>query len=82
MHPLQSNATYLSYLAVKEGYRNQGIGTKMIQYACQISKNSGYSYIMLNVDHNNPNAERLYGKLGFAAVETDNFGKTKMRMEL
>jgi len=80
--PLQNNAVYLSYLVVKEGYRNQGIGTQMIQYAFQISRNRGYSYIILNVDQNNTNAERLYEKLGFAAVETDNSGKTKMRMKL
>lgn len=82
LHPLENNTIYLSYLVVKERYRNQGIGTKMIQYACQISKNKGYSYIILNVDNDNPNAKRLYEKLGFVAVETDNSGKTKMRVEL
>lgn len=80
--PLQNNAVYLSYLVVKEGYRNQGIGTQMIQYAFGISRNSGYSHITLNVDHNNPSAERLYEKLGFVAVETENSGKIKMRMEI
>ena len=81
LYPLENNTIYLSYLVVKGGYRNQGIGTKMIQYACQISKNKGYSHIMLNVDNDNPNAERLYEKLGFVAVETDDSGKTKMRMD-
>lgn len=81
LYPLENNTIYLSYLVVKGGYRNQGIGTEMIQYACQISKNKGYSHIMLNVDHDNPNAERLYEKLGFVAVETDDSGKTKMRMD-
>lgn len=80
LYPSENNTIYLSYLVVKGGYRNQGIGTKMIQYACQISKNKGYSHIMLNVDNDNPNAERLYEKLGFVAVETDDSGKTKMRM--
>lgn len=80
LYPLENNTIYLSYLVVKGGYRNQGIGTKMIQYACQISKNKGYSHIMLNVDNDNPNAERLYEKLGFVVVETDDSGKTKMRM--
>ncbi len=79
MYPLENNTIYLSYLVVKGGYRNQGIGTKMIQYACQISKNKGYSHIMLNVDNDNPNAERLYEKLGFVAVETDDSGKTNIR---
>lgn len=80
LYPLENNTIYLSYLVVKGGYRNQGIGTKMIRYACQISKSKGYSHIMLNVDNDNPNAERLYEKLGFVAVETDDSGKTKMRM--
>lgn len=82
LYPLENNTIYLSYLVVKEGYRNQGIGTKMIQYACRISKNKGYSYIMLNVDDDNLNAERLYEKLGFVEAETDNLGKTKMKMQL
>lgn len=82
LHPLENNTIYLSYLVVKGGYRNQGIGTKMIEYACQISKNKGYTYIMLNVDTDNLNAERLYKKMGFVAVETDNSGKTEMRVEL
>lgn len=81
LYPLENNTIYLSYLVVKGGYRNQGIGTEMIQYACRISKNKGYSHIMLNVDNDNPNAERLYEKLGFVAVETDDSGKTKMRMD-
>ena len=81
LYPMENNTIYLSYLVVKGGYRNQGIGTEMIQYACQISKNKGYSHIMLNVDNDNPNAERLYEKLGFVAVETDDSGKTKMRMD-
>ena len=80
LYPLENNIIYLSYLVVKGEYRNQGIGTKMIKYACQISKR--YSYIMLNVDEDNPVAKRLYKKLGFVAVETDSQGKTKMRMEL
>ena len=82
LYPMENNTIYLSYLVVKEGYRNQGIGTKMIQYACRISKNKGYSYIMLNVDDDNLNAERLYEKLGFVEAETDNLGKTKMKMQL
>ena len=80
--PTENNTIYLSYLVVRREYRNQGIGTKMIKYACQIGKNKRYSYIILNVDKDNPGAERLYEKLGFVAIGTDQQGKTKMRVEL
>ena len=43
----------INQFEIKEEYRNQGIGTKMIRYARQISKKDGYFYIALNVDNDN-----------------------------
>ena len=75
--PIDNKTIYLSYLVVNEEYRNQGIGTKMIRYARQISKKDGYSYIVLNVDNDNTEAERLYKKLGFVEI-----GKSSERTEM
>jgi len=74
---MNNKTIYLSYLVVNEEYRNQGIGTKMISYACQTSKKEGYSYIVLNVDNDNTDAERLYKKLGFVVI-----GKSCERTEM
>lgn len=79
--PVDNKTIYLSYLVVNEEYRNQGIGTKMINHARQISKNDGYSYVILKVDSDNKKAERLYKKLGFVAIEK-SCEIAKMRMDL
>ncbi len=79
--PADNKTVYLSYLVVNEEHRNQGIGTKMINYALKTSKNDGYSYIILKVDNDNTEAEKLYKKLGFAAVEK-SCETTKMTIEL
>ncbi len=79
--PADNKTVYLSYLVVNEEYRNQGIGTKMINYALKTSKNDGYSYIILKVDNDNTEAEKLYKKLGFAAIEK-SCEITKMRIDL
>ncbi len=77
LSPMDNKTIYLSYLVVNEEYRNQGIGTKMIRYACQTSKKEGYSCIVLNVDNDNTEAERLYKKLGFGVI-----GKSSERTEM
>lgn len=79
--PVDNKTIYLSYLVVKEEYRNQGIGTKMIKYALQTVKNEGYSYVILKVDNDNTEAEKLYKKLGFTVIEK-SCEITKMRIEL
>lgn len=82
LYPLGDNTIYLSYLAVQEDARNQGIGTKMINYACEVSKRNGYSNIALKVDKDNLGAERLYERLGFSATGTDDYGRNEMRAVL
>ena len=81
LSPVDQKTIYLSYLVVQEEWRNQGIGTKMIEYARQISKKEGYSYIVLSVDHNNTKAEKLYKKLGFV-VSGNNRERTDMKIVL
>lgn len=81
LRPVDSKTVYLSYLAVNEKCRDQGIGTKMINHARQICKNEGYSYVLLKVDNDNTEAERLYKKLGFDVIEK-SCEITKMRMKL
>lgn len=81
LSPVDDKTIYLSYLVVSEEYRNQGIGTELIRYARHTSKKDGYTYMVLNVDHDNAEAARLYQKLGFAAIG-DNSERTQMRIVL
>lgn len=69
IQPKNAKTIYLSYLVVKEKFRNRTIGTQMISYACNLSKNRAYHSILLNVDLDNINAKRLYEKLRFKLTE-------------
>ena len=79
--PLDRETVYLSYLVVREDWRNQGIGARMIAYAKQVGRQEGYSCIVLTVDHKNTEAERLYRRLGFVA-SGNNGNRTEMRAAL
>lgn len=79
LQQLENNTAYLSYLVVKKDCRNNGIGTEMIKYACQLSKKNGNHYIKLNVDIDNCVAKELYRKLGFVKTATNGRGRIEMK---
>lgn len=53
-HPVRYNerqkVMYLSDIATLESYRNQGIGTQMLQKSLEISKKMGYDYMYLRTN--------------------------------
>lgn len=58
---------YLHIIAVKEAYRNQGIGRELLKYfeeVCYRDKNK----VFLVVADFNPKAKRLYESLGYVEV--------------
>lgn len=55
-------------MAVKNGCRNQGIGTKLIKAIALEYQKIGVEYLSLSVDKVN-NASNLYKRLGFEIVE-------------
>lgn len=59
---------YLSRMIVKPEYRNQGIGSIIIDYLIEYAKNLGYKEMSLGVDIDNNNAKHLYEKKGFIYV--------------
>lgn len=63
------DACYISYLAVEENYRNKGIGTALIKFACDYAWNRNFKKILLEVDYDNVGARKLYQKLGFSDGE-------------
>ncbi len=56
---------------VSPNYRNQGIGTKLIQEAISIVKEAGIGAIELSVMSGNP-AEVMYVELGFERINTES----------
>ncbi|MCM1285248.1 MAG: GNAT family N-acetyltransferase [Acetobacter sp.] len=59
---------YLSRMIVKKEYRNQGIGSKLIDFLSNTAKEMGYSEIAIGVDKNNTVALNLYQKKGFTTI--------------
>lgn len=55
-------------IALFETYRNQGIGTRMLQQIIALMKTEGYAQTSLSVSKGNP-AIRLYMRLGFTIVD-------------
>ena len=56
---------YIDSLAVSLPYRNQGVGTALIEKAKEMAKEMGISVVTLAVEPEN-RAKRLYQKFGFA----------------
>lgn len=52
---------------VKSGYRGQGIGTEIFEYASQRAKARGAHVLQLTTDKKRPEAKRFYESLGFVA---------------
>ena len=60
-----STEASISGIYVKENFRKQGIGTKLINEARKWCINKGVTYLKLNVLEGNSTALNLYKKLGF-----------------
>ena len=60
----------ISYIEVKEEFRNNHIGSQMMEYLIKIGENKNISNITLEVNKNNENAIKLYSKYGFVKVAT------------
>ena len=61
----KEKVSYLDHICVDKKYRNDQIGTKLINEFTAISKKKGAKYIKLNAFEKNNKAVNLYKKLGF-----------------
>ena len=59
---------YLHIVAVKEGYRNFGIGKKLMKFFEDNASDSSSAKYFLTVDDFNPRAKKLYENLGYKCV--------------
>ncbi|RVU69845.1 MULTISPECIES: GNAT family N-acetyltransferase [Lactobacillus] len=65
---------YLDALAVHPDHWGEGIASQLLDYAPQIAKQNGYDRLSLNVDKENPRAQRLYWYKGFETTKTMTIG--------
>ncbi len=61
-------------IAVHRAARGQGIGTLMMNAVFDYAAEHGFDVVKLEVIDTNPQARRLYERLGFEAVRTQNYG--------
>lgn len=64
---------YLDSIAVSETSRGKGIGKQLIMAASEKGKREGLAFAGLLVSTSNPDAQRLYERLGFGVVRTVAF---------
>lgn len=62
---------YLYSFRVMEMFRGQGIGTRLMQEAETIIRQRGYSRVTISVAKANPDAKRLYERLGYQVFAQD-----------
>lgn len=62
---------YLHAVRVRPAFRNRGIGTQLIMEAEALLRCRGFCRAALAVARDNPDARRLYERLGYAVIAED-----------
>ncbi|MFD0898628.1 GNAT family N-acetyltransferase [Loigolactobacillus binensis] len=62
------NEWYLDTLAVASAYQHQGVGSELLAAVPAVARQQGLPKVGLNVDLANPNAKKLYSKMGYQVV--------------
>jgi putative acetyltransferase len=72
--PIDENAFELAKMTVAEGYRGQGIGRELLQYAIKQAKALGATRLFLGSNSQLANAIHLYESAGFRHVPPERLG--------
>lgn len=67
------NEFYIDSIAVAPIARGKGIGTELLHYAIIHARQSGFKKVGLLVDLKNPNAQKLYERIGFKLGHKTSF---------
>jgi ribosomal protein S18 acetylase RimI-like enzyme len=79
----QAGEYYIDCLAVNPDQQGRGIGTKLLEFVIDEYVNKQRQTLGLLVDEVNPNAKRLYLRLGFNSVATKVlFGKNMEHLQI
>jgi ribosomal protein S18 acetylase RimI-like enzyme len=79
----QAGEYYIDSFGVNPDYQGKGIGAKMLQYIISTFVHQKKQTLGLLVDEKNPNAQRLYLKMGFEpAGEKILVGKRMLHLQL
>lgn len=70
-YTIENQRVYVSRMIVKKEYRNQGIGSEILEFLTRKAKAMGFSEMTIGVDKDNTNALHMYRKYGFTEVLFD-----------
>lgn len=73
----QAGELYIDCLSVSPKAQGKGVGTQLIEAAILKAKEEGHSHIGLLVEMGNPNAKRLYERIGFLVVGKKSLGNSQ-----
>ncbi|MCM1079033.1 MAG: GNAT family N-acetyltransferase [Bacteroidales bacterium] len=74
---------YLDAIGILPQFRGCGIGCKLLTAMCDKAFSSGHKVVGLSVDDENPNAEKLYRRIGFKCVGEQVFlGHTLKHLQI
>jgi ribosomal protein S18 acetylase RimI-like enzyme len=62
---------YLYGFRIKPVYRGRGLGTQMMDIVEKDLVKRGFHYVTLNVGRDNPDARRLYERLGYTVIAAE-----------
>lgn len=71
------NEWYIDALATSPDHWGEGIGGRLLELSPKIANERGYQIISLNVDQENPRAQKLYEHKGFVTTNTMTIGDRK-----
>lgn len=73
-HEVDNDRFLIDGIAVDRDHRGGGIGTALIDAACDLGRGKGYGAIRLDVIDTNWRAKALYARLGFKVDKTSSIG--------
>lgn len=78
LKPPTKNEIYLGHLGISKDERSKGYGQQLIQFLMNEIETNSATYFVLDVSEENPDAQRLYERLGFK-VHKHFLGKYKSK---
>lgn len=66
--PLEPGSYYISALSVREEWRRRGVGAALLGLSEELAHRAGSRLMVLDVEIDNPAAQRLYERMGYAVT--------------
>jgi ribosomal protein S18 acetylase RimI-like enzyme len=66
---IQPTEMFINVIVVDASMRGQGIGTSLIEATFEIAQQNQFQAVVLDVVDTNPNAQRLYERMGFVPTK-------------